>query len=95
MDGLEHTRRIAEPRIIRDDAILGGTPVIRGTRITVYSVLSRIEGGDSLDDLVQDNPDLPREAFEEAVAYARVHPLAEAPDGKPWRSQNSAPLVCK
>ena len=28
--------------IVVDDEIMGGTPVIRGTRVTVYAVLGRI-----------------------------------------------------
>lgn len=81
----EALRTREEPLIVCDDAIMGGTPVIRGTRITVYSVLGRIDGGDSMQDILDDNPDLPREAFEAAVAYARRYPLAETPNGKPWR----------
>jgi uncharacterized protein (DUF433 family) len=66
--------------------IQGGTPVIRGTRITVYAVLGRLDGGDPMEDLLDDYPYVTREAFEAAAAYARVHPFEEHPDGKPWRT---------
>lgn len=66
--------------------IQGGTPVIRGTRITVYSVLGALDDGDTIDMFVEDNPDLPREAFEAAAAYARENPFVEDPYGKPWRT---------
>lgn len=62
-----------------DPNIMGGTPVVRGTRIPVYSVLARIEGGDTLDDLVEDYPVVKREAFEAAAAYARTHPRRGRP----------------
>ncbi len=72
--------------IVSDPDILGGTPVIRGTRISVYSVLGRLQDGDSFDDLVEDNPDIPRDAFEAAAIFARSHPLRGRPSGRPWRN---------
>lgn len=64
--------------------IMGGTPVLRGTRITVYSVLGRLDGGDSVDDILDDNPGLTREAVETAALYARTHPIIGRPGGRPW-----------
>lgn len=78
-------RASRDAHIVFDPAILGGTPVIRGTRITVYSVLGRLQDGDSVDDLATDNPDVPREAFEAAAIFARAHPLRGRPSGRPWR----------
>jgi uncharacterized protein (DUF433 family) len=66
--------------------VQGGTPVIRGTRITVYSVLGQLDDGDTIDVLVEDNPDIPKEAFEAAAANARENPFVEDPGGKPWRT---------
>jgi hypothetical protein len=37
-----------DAHIAVDDEIMGGTPVIRGTRITVYAVLGRIDHGDTI-----------------------------------------------
>lgn len=70
--------------IVTDEKIMGGTPVIRGTRMTVYSVLGRIEHGETIEDILADNPDLSREALEAAVTYARTHPLMGRPGGRPW-----------
>lgn len=67
-----------------DPDIMGGTPVLRGTRITVYSVLGRLSGGDSIEDILEDNPHLTREAVETAALYARTHPLVGRPGGRPW-----------
>jgi uncharacterized protein (DUF433 family) len=64
--------------------IMGGTPVLRGTRMTVYSVLGRLDGGDNIDDVLEDNPHLAREAVETAALYARTHPLVGRPGGRPW-----------
>ena len=71
--------------------ILGGEPVIKGTRITCRSVKGRVDGGDTLDELVEDyGGEVPREAFEVALAYANNHPPRGRPSaGKPWRKQKA------
>ena len=79
-------RASRDAHIVSDPETLGGTPVIRGTRITVYSVLGRLQDGESVADLVADNPDIPREAFEAAAIFARAHPLRGRPSGRPWRN---------
>jgi uncharacterized protein (DUF433 family) len=84
MDRAERYRAARDSAIVIDEAIKGGTPVIRGTRMTVYSVLGRIEHGETIDDILADNPDLAREAVEAAVTYARTHPLMGRPAGRPW-----------
>ena len=73
-----------EDHIMVDPDIMGGTPVLRGTRMTVYSVLGQLDGGDTIDDIVEDNPHLTREAVETAALYARTHPIVGRPGGRPW-----------
>lgn len=75
-----------DAHIVSDTDILGGTPVIRGTRISVYAVLGRLQNGDSVANLVAENPDIPRDAFEAAEIFARAHPLRGRPGGRPWRN---------
>lgn len=65
--------------------IKGGTPVIRGTRVSVYSVAGRIKHGETIDDVAQDNPDIPLEAIKAAATYADANPLIGRPRGRPWR----------
>lgn len=84
MDRAEQYRTSRDAWIVIDEKIMGGTPIIRGTRITVYSVLGRVQHGDGVDDILADNPDLPREAIEAAIIYARTHPLIGRPSGRPW-----------
>jgi uncharacterized protein (DUF433 family) len=67
MSRAERYRTSRDSWITIDEEIKGGTPVIRGTRVTVYSVLGRVEHGDSVEDLLADNPDLKREAIEAAI----------------------------
>jgi len=84
MDRAERYRVARDASIVIDEAIKGGTPVIRGTRVTVYSVLGQVEHGEAIDDILGDNPDLSREAIEAAITYARTHPLMGRPGGRPW-----------
>ena len=39
--------------IVQDPEILGGEPVFRGTRVPFQNQLDYLEGGDSLDDFLQ------------------------------------------
>ena len=80
----ERYRTARDKSIQIDDAVMGGTPVIRGTRMTVYSALGRIEHGETVDDILADNPDLGRAAVEAAIIYARTHPPIGRPSGRPW-----------
>ncbi len=88
-DSLHNAERYRAARdryIASDPDILGGTPVIAGTRLTVYSILGRLQGGDTVDDLASDYPEAPREAFAAARLYAGAHPLRGRPSGRPWRN---------
>lgn len=88
-DSLHNAERYRAARdryIASDPDILGGTPVIAGTRLTVYSILGRLQGGDTVDDLASDYPEVPREAFAAAELYAKAHPLRGRPSGRPWRN---------
>lgn len=83
--GAAERYREARDRYITSDVdILGGTPVIAGTRLTVYAVLGRLQDGDIVDDLAEDYPEVSREAFEAAELYATAHPLRGRPSGRPW-----------
>jgi uncharacterized protein (DUF433 family) len=77
----EHARQL----IVSDPDIMGGTPTIRGTRITAQSVLGRIESGDTFDSILEDYPYLDRETIEAASVYAKANPPRGRPAGKTWR----------
>lgn len=70
-----------ESYILEDPKIMGGSPVIRGSRITAHSVVNRLDGGDTLKEIIEENPDIPAEAFEAAIIYARSHPKRGRPKG--------------
>jgi uncharacterized protein (DUF433 family) len=76
-----------------DPQILGGEPVIKGTRISVRALADRVADGDTLDVLKDDYPEVPKQAFETALLYAASHPARGRPR-KPWRDDqpsNSTP----
>lgn len=45
----------------RDPAVLGGTPVFRGTRVPVRTLIEYLEGGQTVDEFVDDFPSVRRE----------------------------------
>ena len=57
-------------RISSDPAILGGKPVIRGTRISVEMILEWIASGATRDDVVRRHPHLTPGDVEQAIGYA-------------------------
>jgi len=61
-----------EPRrIVRHPRILGGKPVIEGTRISVERVLGLLAKGSTIADIVESHPHLKTEDVRAAIAYAR------------------------
>ena len=60
----------AEERIVVDPRIMGGKPVIRGTRIPVYFILELIANGWTVDDILKEYPHLTREDVLAAIRYA-------------------------
>lgn len=70
-------------RIVSDPAILGGKPIIKGTRISVEFLLELFASGAGRDDVLRAYPHLKPGDIEEALRYAaealkhdRVIPLA-------------------
>lgn len=57
------------PLIHRDPEILSGIPVFNGTRVPFRTLLDYLEGGDSLDEFLDDFPSVSRE---HAVAALRL-----------------------
>ena len=76
--------RRREEFIETNPEILGGTPIIRGTRLSVYSLLGRIDYGDTVESIVEEYPHLSVAAVDTALTYARSHPLIGRPGGRPW-----------
>jgi uncharacterized protein (DUF433 family) len=63
-------------RIERNPAIMGGKPVVRGTRIPVELVLRKLGAGMSIEAILADHPRLAAEDIRAAQAFAADY-LAE------------------
>jgi uncharacterized protein (DUF433 family) len=57
--------------IVRNPEILGGTAVFRGTRVPFQTLLDYLEGGDTLDEFLDDFPTVTREAAISALELAK------------------------
>jgi uncharacterized protein (DUF433 family) len=57
--------------IVKDRDILGGTPVFRGTRVPFQALLDYLEGGQSLDEFLDDFPTVTKDAAVAALELAR------------------------
>jgi uncharacterized protein (DUF433 family) len=71
-------------RIIRDPHIVGGEPVLKGTRVTLRTVLASLAEGASTAEILADFPTLSAEDVRAAIAFAATSarenlPLAELP----------------
>ncbi|MFN3420203.1 MAG: DUF433 domain-containing protein [Armatimonadota bacterium] len=59
-------------RITVNPNIFGGKPIIRGLRIKVESVLALLEQGATVEEILNDYPDLEPEDIRACIAYARA-----------------------
>ena len=57
--------------IIKDRDILGGEPVFRGTRVPFKVLIDYLEGGDTLDQFLEQYPSVSRELAIAAIEEAR------------------------
>jgi uncharacterized protein (DUF433 family) len=63
--------------IVRDPNILGGTPVFNGTRVPFQALLDYLEGGQTLDDFLEDFPNVKRDAAISALEHAKELVVSE------------------
>ncbi len=65
--------------IVRDPAICGGEPVVRGTRVTVRTVLASLAEGTSVAEILRDFPTLDETAVRAIIAFAAVSAEEDLP----------------
>jgi uncharacterized protein (DUF433 family) len=63
--------------IFRDPDVLGGTPVFRGTRVPFQALLDYLEGGQTLDEFLDDFPTVTRQAAVHALEHAKTLVVSE------------------
>ena len=66
-------------RIVRDRTICGGEPIIRGTRVTLRTVLASLAEGATIDEILADFPTLTVEDVRAAIAFAAASAVEDLP----------------
>ena len=70
-------------RLVRDPAICGGQPVIRGTRVLVRTVLGYLAHGETTATILNDFPSLTEEDVRSIVAFAASSASEDLPAPTP------------
>lgn len=73
--------------ISRDPQICGGEPLIKGTRVTLRTILASLAEGASVQEIIEDFPTLKEEDVRAAIAFA----AASAEEDLPVRSMANIP----
>lgn len=63
--------------ITKDPNVLGGEPVFRGTRVPFKILLDYLEGGDTVDQFLEQYPSVTRELAIAALEEARASLVAQ------------------
>jgi uncharacterized protein (DUF433 family) len=58
--------------IVKNKQIMSGTPVFRGTRVPFQALLDYLEGGETLDEFLDDFPTVTREDAVAALEHAKT-----------------------
>jgi uncharacterized protein (DUF433 family) len=69
-------------RIVRDPLICGGEPVIKGTRVTLRTLLASLSDGDSIEDILADYPTLTADDVRAVIAFAAASVREDLPAPK-------------
>jgi len=67
----------SENVITKNLNILGGEPVFRGTRVPFKVLIDYLEGGDTLDQFLEEYPSVSRELAVAAIEEARLSLVAQ------------------
>jgi len=68
-----------QDRITRDPKICGGEPVIKGTRVTLRTVLASLAHGDSAEDILRAFPTLTDADVRAVIAFAAASAEEDLP----------------
>ena len=73
--------------IVRDPKVCGGEPVIKGTRVTLRTILASLAEGARIEEILEDFPTLTEEDVRAVIAFA----AASAEDDLPLPIVPSVP----
>ncbi len=71
-------------RIVRDPNVCGGAPIVRGTRVTLRTILASLAEGATVSEIIADFPTLSEEDVRAVIAFAAASaeedlPVPESP----------------
>ncbi len=69
----------ARSRVVKDPGILGGEPIVAGTRVPVYWLANSAESGMTIERILEAYPSLSRDDVELGILWAKANP----PQGRP------------
>jgi uncharacterized protein (DUF433 family) len=72
-----------QDRILRDPAVCGGQPVIRGTRVLVRVILGYLAHGESTDTILREFPSVTEEDVRAVIAFAAASASEDLPAPSP------------
>ena len=85
--GLDRLGR-ARAAIAVDEAVLSGTPCVKGTRIPAHDIAEMLDNSDKIEAIQEAWPGLTFSQIDAAVCYARAYPRRGRPRAAPaWRSR--------
>jgi uncharacterized protein (DUF433 family) len=65
--------------ILRDPKICGGELVIKGTRVTVRTILASLSEGATIQEIIEDFPTLTEESVRAVIAFAATSAEEDLP----------------
>lgn len=65
--------------IIRDKEICGGQPVIKGTRVTLRTILASLAEGATIEEILNDFPTLKEQDVRAVIAFAAASAEEDLP----------------
>jgi len=79
MSNAQETGSRYSDRIVRDPQVCGGQAVIKGTRVTLRTVLASLADGDSIEEILEAFPTLKPEDVRAAIAFAAASAEEDLP----------------
>jgi uncharacterized protein (DUF433 family) len=71
-----------QEQIVRDPRVVGGEPVLKGTRVTLRTVLASLAEGATVEEILADFPTLSEEDVRAAIAFAAASAQEDLPVGE-------------
>ena len=65
--------------VVRDPEICGGAPVLRGTRVTLRTVLASLAEGATIEEILHDFPALTEDQVRRVIAFAAASAEEDLP----------------